>query len=97
MMIWVSTVGEMLVDILTLIVVWSELRLRTLELLLLLVVILFSLHLDNKLAMACVDILRVEDTAIVLKAAFLFVPAVVVEVVEVIAPFKDELVSCLLP
>lgn len=57
------------------------------------VVMVLWLHLDDKVAIAGVDILRVEDTAVRLKSAAKLVPATLVELVEIIAPVEVEVFS----
>ena len=57
------------------------------------VVVIHWLHLEHKIAIACVDILWVEDTAIGLKTTACLMPATAVECIKVISPVENELTS----
>ena len=61
------------------------------------IMVLFSLHLDHKVAMARVDIFGVENTAIGLEPAFSFMPTILVKVIEVISPMELKLIQSLIP
>jgi len=67
------------------------------QMLLLLLVMLLGIHLDDQLTMARIDILRIENTAILLEATGCFVPAIFIEVMEVISPFENKFISRLFP
>ena len=60
------------------------------------VVRLGRLHLDDKVATTCVDILRVKHTAVGLKTTTSLVPAAAVEGVEVVTPVELKLVEVLI-
>ena len=54
--------------------------------------LLCRLHLNDQVAIVCIDVLRIEDAATGLKRTASFVPTSLVEVVEIIAPLELKLV-----
>ena len=59
------------------------------------VVVIHWLHLEHKIAITCVDILWVEDTAIGLKTTACLMPATAVECIKIISPVELKLIVVL--
>ena len=54
-------------------------------------------HLEDKLTMACVDVVTMEFARVVLKAALCLVPSIQVKLFEVVAPLELKLIGMLVP
>lgn len=54
-------------------------------------------HLEDKFAMACVDVVTMEFARVVLKAAFCLVPSIQVKLFEVVAPLELKLIGMIVP